>query len=63
MINVDSGIFDRGTGPTFLKDVHCRSDETNFNECLNNKDVNNNCYHSDDTGVICLKGIAMYFVR
>ena len=52
-INVNSGVFRRGTGPTFLDDVRCDGDEHNLNYCYHNRVSVHNCVHIKDAGVIC----------
>ena len=53
-INVNSGVFHRGTGPIFLDDVGCRGYETNITiGCPHNRVSVHNCGHSEDAGVIC----------
>ena len=52
-INVNSGVFQRGTGPIFLDDVRCTGYETNLADCPHNRVSVHNCGHSEDAGVIC----------
>ena len=52
-INVNSGVFRRGTGPIFLDDVLCDGDEPNLDICRRNRVISVNCVHSEDAGVIC----------
>ena len=52
-INVNSGVFQRGTGPIFLDDVLCEGDESNLDICRHDRVSVHDCVHSEDAGVIC----------
>ena len=62
-INVNSGVFQRGTGPIFLDDVGCDGDEPNLDGCTRNRVSVHNCVHSEDAGVICRQqGSKLWYV-
>ena len=62
-INVNSGVFRRGTGPIFLDDVLCDGDEPNLDDCTRNRVGVHNCGHQEDAGVICSQGKLCMYVQ
>ena len=45
--------FGRGSGRIWYANVNCNGREANLTQCAHNGLGMNNCYHSEDAGVIC----------
>ena len=45
--------FGRGTGPIYLDNLICTSNETRLVDCAHNGIANHNCLHSEDAGLRC----------
>ena len=51
-----SAYFGQGNGSILLDYVQCSGNEASIFSCSRDRIVSYNCDHSDDAGVICLKG-------
>ena len=56
--------FGQGNGSILLDNVHCIGNEVSIFSCSHNSIGSHDCSHSDDAGVVCLKGeyIIKYFI-
>ena len=55
--------FGGGSGEVWIDNVGCRGSEQRLNDCTNTGVGNNNCNskHNEDTGVICISGVATFY--
>ena len=51
-----SAYFDQGSGSILFDNVHCTGNEVSIFFCSRNSIGSHNCRHSQDAGVVCLKG-------
>ncbi|XP_061193442.1 deleted in malignant brain tumors 1 protein-like [Saccostrea echinata] len=54
-IPYSSAYFGRGTGLILMDDVRCSGTENSLLDCRHTNNLNQNCGHSQDAGVICMK--------
>ena len=50
-----------GSGPIYLTDVSCTSNETSLLQCISNPILSNGCSHLGDAGVKCEGMKSHYF--
>ena len=53
-IAISRGFFGFGFGRIHLDDLRCDGTETSLLNCSHNGELNHNCAHSEDAGVICI---------
>ena len=52
-ITAARGVYGKGTGLVWLSDINCAGDEISLLECQHSGFGQNDCYHTEDAGVMC----------
>ena len=55
--------FGQGMDPIWLDNVNCAGSEENIDSCPHNAWGSHNCAHFEDTGVICLCKLLLFYIN